>query len=147
MALFYGVFLLPVSLRLWATFLEANAWAANGILHAIGQHSTLSGTIISSPQFSMAISRGCEASGPTWLFCAAVLAYPAGLKSRLLGVVVSLVFFQALNLVRIVSLYFIGSYAPSYFNLAHLEVWPMVFILAVLSLMIGWINWAKRADA
>jgi exosortase H (IPTLxxWG-CTERM-specific) len=144
MALFYGLFLVPGFDRLWSSFLAANARVANAILNAMGQPSHVSGEIISSPRFNMAIRRGCEAIEPTWLFCAAVLSYPAAMRRKLIGIALSAVLLQLLNLVRIVSLFFVGVYAPTFFNTAHLEIWPIVFILAVLLLMLSWIQWARQ---
>ena len=52
----------------------------------------------------------------------------------------------ALNLVRIVSLYFIGWKIPGLFSAVHLELWPILFILSALVMWIGWIRWTRRAS-
>ena len=123
------------------SYLEANAWLANGILRACGQDSHLSEVTITSPHFSMAIRRGCDAVEPTWLFCAAVLAFPAMFIKKLWGMLAGIVVLQLLNLVRILTLYGIGVYLPGFFNTAHLELWPVVFILVAILLFVGWRNW------
>ena len=123
-------------------YLEANAWLANGILHVQGQDSHLSGVTITSPHFSMAIRRGCDAVEPTWLFCAAVLAFPAALVKKLWGILAGIVVLQLLNLVRILTLYWIGAHLTGFFNTAHLELWPVVFILVAILLFVGWRRWS-----
>jgi exosortase H (IPTLxxWG-CTERM-specific) len=147
MALYYVVTLLPwTDGTLFPAYLESNAKVSNAILHWFGQTSTVVGSTIRSPQFSITIKRGCDALEPSWLFCAAVLAFPAPWRRRLPGIFAGVVIILALNLVRIVSLYFIGIHLPGFFEMMHLELWPVIFIFVALLLWIGWISWARRHD-
>ena len=50
----------------------------------------------------------------------------------------------AVNVVRICSLYFVGVYAPSIFDVAHIDVWPVVIILAAAGEFVGWTYWMSR---
>jgi exosortase H (IPTLxxWG-CTERM-specific) len=144
MALYYVVTLLPwTDGKLFPAYLEANAWLSNAILHWFGQASVVAGATIHSPQFSITIKRGCDALEPSWLFCAAVVAFPAPWWQRLPGIFLGLVAILSLNLVRIVSLYFLGIHLPGFFETMHLEIWPVIFILVALFLWIGWISWAR----
>ena len=68
--------------------------------------------MIQSPQFTMAIRRGCDAVEPTWLLCAAMISFPAPLLHKLWGIVAAIILLQILNLIRIVTLYWIGSTCP-----------------------------------
>ena len=145
MALYYVVALLPwVDGTLFPTYLQSNAKLSNTILHWFGQTSVVTGATIRSPQFAITIKRGCDALEPSWLFCAAVLAFPAPWRRRLIGMVVGVLAILTLNLVRIVSLYFLGIHLPGFFETMHLEVWPVVFIFAALLLWLGWISWSRR---
>jgi exosortase H (IPTLxxWG-CTERM-specific) len=147
MALYYVAALLPwIDGHLFPAYLEANAKLSNAILHWFGQASVVSGATIRSPQFSITIKRGCDALEPSWLFCAAVLAFPAPWQRRLPGIALGVAAILGLNLVRIVSLYFLGIHLPSFFETMHLEVWPVIFILVALLLWIGWISWSRKND-
>ena len=42
------------------------------------------------------------------------------------------------NVFRICTLYFLGVYAPSAFEVAHIEVWPIIIILATAAEFVGW---------
>jgi exosortase family protein XrtM len=145
-AAFYALLLVPGCERVLYIYLEGFAWLAHAVLNGLGQGSQLSDVTITSPHFSMAIRRGCDAVEPTWLFCAAVLSYPGPIRLKAIGILIGIVLLQALNLVRILSLFFIGAYLPSFFNTAHLEIWPTVFILVAIVLMMGWIEWTRRHD-
>ena len=57
---------------------------------------------------------------------------------------VGIVVLQSLNVVRIVTLYWIGSRFPAIFPSAHLKVWPALFILVAIGLFVGWKGWAHE---
>src|ERR1700683_2861290 len=74
--LLYALLSLPLFDHALYAYLEANAWLANAILLGLGQHTHVSEVTIQSPQFVMAIRRGCDAVEPTWLLCAALISFP-----------------------------------------------------------------------
>ena len=144
MALFYGLSATPYYDRMLYSYLEANAWLSNSILNGFGQHTHVSGVSIESPQFAIVIRRGCDAAEPTWLFSAAVLSFRAPLIRKLPGVLAGIVVLQVLNLLRIVTLYWIGLHLPDVFNSAHMEVWPTAFVVVAIVLFICWIEWSGK---
>jgi exosortase H (IPTLxxWG-CTERM-specific) len=141
---FYAVILFPAADRAFYQCLCLNAQAANAILHGVGQATSVSEVTIRSAQYAVAIRRGCDAIEPAWFFCAAVLAFPGRWRRKPAGLAVGVVAILALNLVRIVSLYFIGLHLRWLFPTAHLELWPAVFIMAALGLWIAWIRWSRK---
>lgn len=143
--LFYALVLTPFCDRLLYAYLTANAGIANGILNWLGQDSHVSEITIRSARFAISVRRGCDAIEPSWFFCAALISFPAPFGRKLLGVVAGAVLLQSLNLVRIVSLYFIGLHCPDFFAPAHLEIWPATFMVIAIVLWIKWINWTRRA--
>lgn len=139
--LFYGLSATSFFDRLLLSYLEANAWLSNLILNGLGLDSHVSGVTIQSPRFAMAIRRGCDAVEPTWLFCAAILSFPAPFTRKIQGMLAGTIVLQALNLVRILTLYWIGVYLPGFFNSAHMEIWPTIFIIMAIILFVGWKSW------
>ena len=124
------------------------AWTADWTNHALnllGTSTRVDGTIIRSDSFAVNIVAECTAVGPLILFIGAVAAYPAHLRAKSLGVVLGLVVLTVVNLVRIVSLFWIGSAYPEYLNLAHLLVWQSAIILIAIVLWLIWVE--KVADA
>jgi exosortase family protein XrtM len=140
--LIYGLLALPFSERILYSYLEANAWLSNLILNLLRQGTQVSEVTIRSPEFAIAIRRGCDAIEPTGLLCGAILAFPGSLRRKFAGIVAGTVILQLLNLVRIVTLFLIGSHAPSFFASAHLEIWPAVFIIVAIICFVGWKEWA-----
>jgi exosortase H (IPTLxxWG-CTERM-specific) len=143
LALLYGLLATTFCDRLLYSYLEANAWLSNVILNIFGQNTHVSEVTIQSPQFAIAIRRGCDAVEPTWLLCAAILSFPASWRHKILGMLAGIILLQVLNLIRIVTLYWIGVHFPALFNSAHMEIWPTVFIIVAIALFVGWKRWTS----
>jgi exosortase family protein XrtM len=142
MLVLYGLLVLPFSERVLYSYLEANAWASNFILNILRQGTQVSDVTIRSPEFAIAIKRGCDAVEPTGLLCGAILAFPGSFRRKLAGMIAGTIILQVLNLVRIVTLFLIGSHLPAFFPTAHLEIWPAVFIIVAIVYFVGWKGWA-----
>jgi len=147
MALLYKLLDIPFFENALYGYLEANAWLANAILLGLGQPTHVSEVMIQSPQFTMAIRRGCDAVEPTWLLCAAMISFPAPLLHKLWGIVAAIILLQILNLIRIVTLYWIGIHLPSFFNSAHVELWPTAFIVIAIVIFVSWKESSNRPQA
>jgi exosortase/archaeosortase family protein len=148
LALYYALFSTPFfEPAVFLPYLKANARLANAILLGLGQHTQVSDVTIQSPQFVMAIRRGCDAVEPTWLLCAAMGSFPAPFLHKLKGMLAGIVILQILNLVRIVTLYWIGIHLPGFFNSAHMEVWPTAFIVVAIVLFVVWKESSQRPES
>jgi exosortase/archaeosortase family protein len=79
---------------------------------------------------------------------AAILAFPASLRSRLGGIAAAAVAIQLLNLVRLASLFWLGEHYRSVFDFFHVGVWQSLIILAAISLFVLWsLRFAERRPA
>jgi exosortase/archaeosortase family protein len=144
MAAYYVLVLVPFFERLLYEYLRANAWIANAIINWLGQASHVSEITIRSPGYAIRVRRGCDALEPAWFYCAAVLSFPGALPLKLPGILIGVMAILMLNLARIVSLFFIGLDRPGLFSVAHLEIWPAIFIVVAILLWVGWIGWARQ---
>ena len=143
-ALFYLFSMAPFcQSTLYPAYLKANARASSVILNYFGQHCSVMGQTIQSPKFSIIVSQGCDAVESSWFLCAAIFAFPAPFTRKLPAVLIGIILLQPLNLARLVTLFLIGVYYPLLFETAHIEVWPVVFILVIISFWMGWLKWIK----
>jgi exosortase/archaeosortase family protein len=140
---------LLVSLAIYFGFLGSSlvdqvaAWTATWTsigLNSIGFSTTVSGTILASDTFAVNIVAECTAVGPLVLFIGAVAAYPSSLKSKGLGLLMGLVVLTGVNVIRIMSLFWIGGAYPQYLDVAHLLVWQSVIILLAIVLWLFWVD-------
>jgi exosortase H (IPTLxxWG-CTERM-specific) len=111
------------------------------VLRIFGENATVTGCVVSSPRFGVTIYNGCNGLITSLIFISGVLAFPARISAKLIGVIGGLLAIQLINLVRIVSLFYIGVFLPQHFNDAHIFVWQSLVIIAGISL---WIVWAHK---
>ena len=109
------------------------------VLGLLGEDITINGCLLRSPRFAVTIYNGCNGLITSLIFVSGVLAFPARLSAKVIGVVGGLLAIQAINLVRIISLFYIGIYLPKLFNSSHIFIWQSLVILAGVTL---WITWA-----
>lgn len=127
--------------RFFPWYLRINAEASTWLLNLGGYSDvTVSGRIMSSPGFSMAIERGCDAIEPSALFVAAVLASPVLFRRKLPALIFGTSLLLVLNLVRLVSLFLTGLHLKSLFDVMHLQIWQAAFIIMALMF---WAVWAS----
>ena len=91
--------------------------------------------------FAVSIEAGCNGIEAAIVLIAAMLAFPAPWKHRALGMLAGLVAVQALNIVRVVSLFYLGQWSLPAFEWAHAYLWQALIMLDVL---IVWLIWIRR---
>ncbi len=111
------------------------------VLDALGQHTTLEGTVIRGTRFAVNIRNGCNGVETMLIFLAAVLAFPATWRARLAGLALGIAGIQVVNLVRVVALFLTGAYLPRLFDTSHTVIWQT---LVILFGVLVWIYWANR---
>ncbi len=101
--------------------------------------------------FAVSIEAGCNGVEAGIILVGAMLAFPAGWREKLLGIAVGLLTVQALNLLRIISLFYVGQWSQVLFEWAHLYIWQALIMLDVLLVFLFWLRWlsvrGKRAPA
>lgn len=111
----------------------------------------VSGATLLAPAngFAITIESGCNGVEATLVLVAALLGFPMSWRARVLGMLVGFTTVQALNIGRIVSLYFLGKWDADAFRWAHLYVWPTLIMLDVLIiwLLLGKIGRRPMASA
>ena len=111
------------------------------VLRMTGMDATASETMLMGPGFSFVVVRGCDGLEMIALFVAAVLAFPASRRSKIIFALSGAVSLLIVNVIRIVSLAYADTYSPGLSEQLHLDVWPGVLIIAILSC---WLMWARR---
>jgi exosortase/archaeosortase family protein len=117
------------------------AHVANFVLNLLGNRTWVIGHTITSSRFSITVVTACTGLFMTAVFLSAVIAYPARFIAKLIGLALGIVGIFTVNIVRLVSLFYIGVYWPSFLDQAHLLVWPSLLIVFSLFL---WLFWAGK---
>ncbi len=117
------------------------AWATELLLQYLDVPVTRQGAILMHPDgFSYRITYVCSGLRPAALIAVTLLIVPATWLSRLAGVCVAVVGIEALNLVRLVHLYWTGVMDPDAFFIAHRVTWNIVTVVAVVAYLALWIG-------
>jgi exosortase/archaeosortase family protein len=127
-------------------YLHGYAASAGMVLSWLEPHIEVTGQTIVG-RYSLRIVRTCDAMDVTILLLAAVLSWPSPWRRRLVAAAIGIGALFVVNIVRICSLYYVGIYFPSSFELAHLEIWPAVILLVALGIFLGLIGWERRGVA
>lgn len=90
--------------------------------------------------FGVAIEAGCNAVEACIVLAAAILAFPSPWRHKLLGLVMGLVVVQVFNILRIISLFYLGQWRMDAFEFAHLYLWQGLIMLDVLVVWLIWIR-------
>jgi exosortase/archaeosortase family protein len=113
------------------------------ILNLFGQNTSVSGEDIVSSAFSISVRKGCDAIAPMILFIFGIAFFPANYKHKLRGIAFGIVVLALVNIIRIVSLYFIGKFTNQrFFDIMHVDIWQILFIMITLYI---WVQWLKKA--
>lgn len=110
------------------------------LLNIFGLGTNANGAILSSARFSVNVQEGCDAVVPTILFITAVLVFPTTWRHKLWGLGTGVPALFGLNLIRIISLFLTGLYAPDFFDFMHVEFWQALFIILTVLLFIQWLK-------
>jgi exosortase H (IPTLxxWG-CTERM-specific) len=138
---YYGV---ALESDLFQRYLETLAQISGAILRPFTDGIQVRGTLITGSLFTVEIARGCDAYRICALLAAAMLAFPAPWRDKLIGLVLGLVWLNVLNFVRIVGLYFIGGLWYSEFQRAHVIYFPIFLIVMTVGAWIVWVRWVTR---
>ncbi len=130
----------PVNERVITPFTIFLSRASVFLLGLLGTGAKASGTLIVSPQFAADIKAGCTGIEPVIILLSAIFAFPSSWRAKVYGAILGMAVLQAVNLIRIVSLVYLGINHPKYFHDAHTFIWQIVII--ALSLFL-WMVWAR----
>jgi exosortase H (IPTLxxWG-CTERM-specific) len=97
--------------------------------------------------FAVSIEAGCNGIEATIVLIAAVIAFPAGWRARLAAIVLGFVAIQLMNLLRIISLFYLGNWNTEIFTWIHLYLWPVLIMLDVLLVFIIYLRYLAGNNA
>lgn len=125
-------------------YLAINAETTAAFLRYFGEQGvTVDDVTIRSPRFSLGIKRGCDAIQPAAFFAFFVAASPvlASRWKKAKAIAIGIAIILLINLIRLLSLYYVGANWRSVFEWFHVEFWQMVFIAIPI---VFWLFWARK---
>jgi exosortase H (IPTLxxWG-CTERM-specific) len=138
----------PVDRWVILPFTAAIAKVAVGIVGVFDAHAIAYGKVLQSTTngFAISIERGCNGVEAVIILVSAMLAFPAPWKHRLIGIGLGFLAIQALNLVRIISLFYLGQWSQTWFDWFHLYLWQALIVLDALVAFLIWLRYLPRTE-
>lgn len=143
---FVGELATPVQERFIIPFTEAIAHISAGLIQFFDAKVIFRGVEIinSGNGFAVSIQAGCNGVEASLVLIAAILAFPSSWRAKLLGIVIGFLSVQILNILRIISLFYLGQWNYDVFNWAHLYIWQALIMLDVLIVFLVWLKFSSR---
>ncbi|HUP29558.1 MAG TPA: exosortase H [Usitatibacter sp.] len=146
LALFAAELTPPVQAAVVMPWTEALVRLSAWLITLYDPHVAAAGKILQSTTngFAVSVEAGCNGVEAAIILIAAMLAFPAPPRARVVGILAGLVAVQVLNVARVVSLFYIGQWSAVAFEWAHLYAWQALIMLDVL---IVWLVWMRSLPA
>jgi exosortase H (IPTLxxWG-CTERM-specific) len=144
----FGLLFTPLVQSLDVKFSQALVGISHALIMVCGGHAMRDAAILRAPGgFGVEMRDGCNAINVTILLWSAILAFPAPWKTKALGMAAGSIIVQALNIVRFVSLFYLGQYSMAWFDFAHAYLWESLLVLDTMVLFWLWVNRVVRKSA
>ena len=136
----------PIHQLVVQPFTENLASLTAFLLHLIDKDVASSGIVLTSISkgTAVAIQAGCNGIEAIICLTAAILAYQATWKEKLTGLMIGFFAIQSLNIIRIISLFYLLQWNKTWFEWAHLYAWQALIFLDVLIVFVVWIRWLSQ---
>jgi len=115
------------------------------VLHILARRIAVSGNGFSLEGASVQIVSECTTLLPSLLLAGAIIAYPANIHRKLLGLTAGLALLWMFNAVRIIVLLIILARYPSAFDLIHIYLWQTLTMAVIAGIFGLWLGTGTRS--
>jgi len=137
----------PVQATVIQPFTAGLAWVSASVILPFDDTVISTGRILrdSVTGFAVSIESGCNGVEASIVLIAGVLAFPATWSQRVIAIVLGFAAIQGLNILRIISLFYLGQWNFDIFEWTHLYLWPVLIMLDVLLVFAIYLRWLSRS--
>lgn len=134
-----------VQQELLAPWCAGEAFVSEQLMHLFGSHVIRTGAELRDPvtREAIVVLWACSGADATFILLAAILVYPSCWKARIKGLTAGFLVIQGMNVLRIISLFYLNQWHEDAFEFAHLYLWQGLLMLDALLFMLFWLRWEK----
>ncbi len=153
LTLIVGLFLLeiyePVRQAIILPFTGLIASSSSWLMQIFDSNVIANGDVIRDAITGDAIqiAPGCNGVEAMIILLAAIIAFPAPLLYKLKGLFWGFLAIQALNMVRIISLFYLLQWDQVWFEWFHLYLWQALIILDALVVWLIWLRYLPKPQS
>jgi exosortase H (IPTLxxWG-CTERM-specific) len=147
LAVLFGLLLAPATEPAVQVFTRGLVTFSAAAIRFFGGHAAAFGDLLEDPMnhFAIQMAYGCNGAHVTILLWAAMLAFPASWLQKLQGLAAGTAAIHVVNLVRFISLFYLGQYRQSWFDFAHLYLWESLMMLDTLVIFWTWAYLVRKS--
>ena len=125
------------------------ATVSSAIMHIFDADVASTADVIRSKSTGQAvrIAAGCNGVEAVIVLFAAIFAFPSSFKHKLYGFALGFFAIQLLNIVRIISLFYLLQWDKNWFDWFHLYLWQALIILDALIVWLIWLRYLPKNNA
>ncbi len=133
----------PIQVALVIPFTESIAATSAWLVKSFDPDVISKGVVLRDMDtgFAVAIQAGCNGVEATIVLVAAMIAFPSPWNWKLIGISVGFIAIQIMNLLRIITLFYLGQWNETAFQWAHLYIWQALIMLDVLIVFLIWLRY------
>ncbi len=148
LALFAAELTKPVQQALVIPFTESIAGLSAWLVKLFDQGVISQGIVLRDVDsgFAVAIQAGCNGVEATIVLIAAMLAFPSPWRWKFIGIGLGFIAIQFMNLLRIITLFYLGQWNSTAFEWAHLYIWQALIMLDVLVVFLIWLRYLPKEE-
>lgn len=145
----FGLVLAPFAQPVVNSFTEGLVQVSGRLIRFFGGGAVVRGNLLESPasHFEIQMVNGCNALNVTLLLWAAVLAFPSSWSQKAKGLLAGTAAIHVVNVVRFISLFYLGQYNRAWFDFAHWYLWESVMMLDTLVVFWIWVHMVRRSGS
>jgi len=149
LAVLFGLLLAPFTQPAVTRFTTGLVVVSAALIRLFGGHAMAVGDLLQNPVTSFAIQMayGCNGAHVTILLWAAVLAFPAPWMQKAKGLAAGTAAIHLVNLLRFISLFYVGQYSRAWFDFAHLYLWESLMMLDTLVIFWTWAYFVRKSGS
>jgi archaeosortase B (VPXXXP-CTERM-specific) len=119
---------------------ERTAWSVHALVSLFTDLTTQRGKLVTLDGFAVSIIIECVGLLEMLIYSACVIAFPAPLRTRALGVLFGCLAIFVFNLLRISTLLIVGRHWGDYFDFFHVYFWQATLIAMIVGVLYAWIK-------
>jgi len=139
----------PINQMIIIPFTGLLATVSTFIMQLFDADVSSHGDIIASKSnaaHAVKIAAGCNGVEAVIILFSAIFAFPSKFKYKIYGFVLGFFGIQVLNVVRIISLYYLLQWDKNWFDWFHLYLWQALIILDALIIWLVWLRYLPKPD-
>jgi exosortase/archaeosortase family protein len=102
--------------------------------------------LLDESQIKFQIVQDCTGIYPFIILTSLIVGFPAKLFKKLAGIGLAFLYTFVFNYLRLVLLFAIGRKSVKWFEIAHIFIWQVSFVLLVVIFFFWWVQWAKKIN-